>query len=176
VSNEGRNKLNKNESGGGKNPLEAMKTTLSSMSCPNVYSVKDRLYSAIEQLIIEISDQEDEEIHANIMFFVLSKRNDEQGYEFYDENDEVPSPKLDLQAVLYKTMRNIRTSNIAYVYRQLSKLSPSLRCTPNSFSSIRNINFELVRLFPGAVPNDVSDRPQEQVSMSLGVLFHTQND
>jgi 3-deoxy-D-manno-octulosonic-acid transferase len=119
VSNEGRNKLIDNESGGGKNPLEAMRTTLSSMSCPNVYSVKDRLYSAIEQLIIEISDQEDEEVHANIMFFVLSKRNDEKGYEFHDENDEVPSPKLDLLAVLYKTMRSIRTSNIAYVYQQI---------------------------------------------------------
>lgn len=162
------------ESGGGKPPLEAMRATLSTMSCPNVYSVKDRLQTAIEQLILEISDREQEEVHSNVTFFVLSKRSDEKGYEFYDENEEIPSPKLDLQAILYKTMRTIRTSNIAYVYRSISKLFPTSRCIPNSFSTIRNINFELIRLFPGAVPRDIYDRPQEQVSMSLVTFLHAE--
>ncbi|KAI9285305.1 hypothetical protein BC943DRAFT_43060 [Umbelopsis sp. AD052] len=80
VTNEGRNKLNY-KNGDGNNHLEAMRTVLSSISCPNVYSVKDRLSSAIEQLIIEIADQESEEVHAKITFFVLAKRNDENGHE-----------------------------------------------------------------------------------------------
>ncbi|KAI8577085.1 hypothetical protein K450DRAFT_253586 [Umbelopsis ramanniana AG] len=145
VSNEGRNKLNNHEGGGGRNPLEAMRTTLSSMSCPNVYSIQDRLPSAIEQLIIEIADQDDEEVHAKIMFFVLAKRNDEKGFEFYDEKDEIPSPKLDIRAVLYKVMRSIRTSNIA------------------------NINFELIRLFPGNAPNDLTEQSEEKLLPNLSV-------
>jgi hypothetical protein len=142
VSNEGRNKLNNNESGDGKYPLEAMRTTLSLMTCPNIYSVKDRLSSAIEQLIIEIANQEDEEVHAKIIFFVLSKRNDEKGYEFYDENDEIPSPKLDLRAVLYKVMRSIRTSNIAYVCLTIKRVSLALevRLTRSLPSGISILN------------------------------------
>ncbi|KAH8550385.1 hypothetical protein BGW37DRAFT_83215 [Umbelopsis sp. PMI_123] len=122
-----------------------MKNSLSSITCPNTCSVKDRLYSAIEELIADLANRDDQEVHANIMFLVLSKRNDEKGYEFLEEADETTSSKLDLLAVLYKSMRKLRTSNIA------------------------NINFELMRLFPGDVPNDITDRPQEKLLPNLSI-------